>query len=232
VMVAGSSETVPGGSYANTVDTSNNGYKYRQFGFASQTEFKAVEDRLRLNFGTGWASGDPESSSLVAGNSGFQAHPSSELTTKNRTPYTEFRFHPDYRVDLILFRHILNRVQGAYYFRPAVDYDFSRNPNGQRLGGGAAIIWSRASEFIQTPGHKRDLGVEIDLSLYYQSKDGSLNDNPDKMGGFFTMLQYGVLFPLGGLGYMAGEKDTASKQGISLDTGAAQTLRWYAGILF
>ena len=25
------------------------------------------------------------------------------------------------------------------------------------------------------------------------------------MGGFFTMLQYGVLFPLGGLGYLPGE---------------------------
>ena len=99
---------------------------------------------------------------------------------------------------------ILSRVEGAYYFRPSVDYDFIRNPNGQKFGGGAAIIWSRASEFIQTPGHKRDLGVELDLQLYYQAKDGSLNDDPNKMGGFFTMLQYGVFFPLGGLDYLPG----------------------------
>jgi hypothetical protein len=51
----------------------------------------------------------------------------------------------------------------AYYFRPSVDYDFIRKQDGQKLGGGAAIIWSRASEFVQTPGHKADLGIEIDL---------------------------------------------------------------------
>ncbi|MBI5533173.1 MAG: TIGR04551 family protein [Deltaproteobacteria bacterium] len=227
VAIAGSAESLPGAAYRNTIDTTNNGYKFRQYGFSSQAELKAVEDRLRLNFGTGWASGDPESGLLTAGNNGFEAHPNS-----NKRTYKQFRFNPNYRVDLIMFRHILNRVQGAYYFRPSVDYDFSRNPNGQRLGGGAAIIWSRASEFVQTPGHRRDLGVEIDLSIYYQSKDGSLNDDPDKMGGFFTMLQYGVLFPLNGMDNMGKDKDEAARQGIGLSTSAAQTLRWYAGILF
>jgi uncharacterized protein (TIGR04551 family) len=227
VAVAGSAESLPGAAYANTTDTNNNGYKIRQYGFTSQAAFKAVEDRLRLNFGTGWSSGDPESGLLTAGNNGFDTH-----ANANKRTYKEFRFNPNYRVDLILFRHILNRVQGAYYFRPSVDYDFSRNPNGQRLGGGAAIVWSRASEFIQTPGHKRDLGVELDLTVYYQSKDGSLNDDPDKMGGFYTMIQYGVLFPLGGLDAMSKEKTEASAVGIGLSTSAAQTLRWYAGILF
>jgi len=149
--------------------------------------------------------------------------------------YSEFRFHPDYRVDLILWRNIIGRVEGAYYFRPSVDYDFTRTPEGQKLGGGASVIWSRASEFIQTPGHKRDLGLEFDLSLYYQSKDGALNDNPDKMGGFFTMLQYGVLFPLSGLGYLPGEKDQYKRDHPDqpeLDTATAQILRWYLGIFF
>lgn len=232
VMVQGSMENTPARPYRNTFDPTNNGWKLRQYGVATQTEFKAVEDRLRLNFGFGWSSGDPDVvgpqvGGLTPGNRGFQ-----EQTTNNRAIST-FRFHPDYRVDLILFRHILSRVQGAYYFRPAVDYDFSRNPNGQRLGGGLAVIWSRASEFVQTPGHRRDLGVEIDLSLYFQAKDGSLNDGPDKMGGFFTMLQYGVLFPLWGLDYMPGEKDlAATQQNLTLETSAAQTLRWYVGILF
>jgi uncharacterized protein (TIGR04551 family) len=227
VTVQGSSDTVPGGDYANPQDSKNPGYKFRQWGAAAQAELKAVEDRLRINFGTGWGSGDAESSSLVPATSGFQSH-----ANPNKRTYSEFRFHPNYRVDLIMFRHILNRVQGAYYFRPSVDYDFSRSPNGQRLGGGAAVIWARASEFVQTPGHRRDLGVEIDLTLYYQSKDGSLNDDPDKMGGFFTMIQYGVLFPLWGMNYMPGEKDAATQQNISLGTSTAQTLRWFCGILF
>src|SRR5262249_26550074 len=148
-------------------------------------------------FGFGWAEGDagllpepPRVSTLSASPNGSILGPQKP---GDRT-YSEFRFNPNYRVDLIFFRNILQRIQGAYYFRPSVDYDFSRTPQGQRMGGGAALIWSRASEFIQTPGHKRDLGIEADLSLYYQSKDGALNDNPDKMGGFFTMLQYGVFF--------------------------------------
>ena len=100
---------------------------------------------------------------------------------------------------MIFFRNILSQVEGAYYFRPSVDYDFLRHQDGQKLGGGAALIWSRASEFMQAPGHKRDLGVELDLQIYYQAKDGSLNDDATKNGGFFAMIQYGVFFPLGGL---------------------------------
>ncbi len=223
------------GNYKNTGDPANNGWKIRQYGVATQTEFKAVEDKLKLQFGFGWASGDPDlgpdiggAGSLAPSRTGSGVQPQ---LTRNRT-YSEFGFHPDYRVDLILFRNIMTRVQGSYYFRPSVDYDFSRSQNGQRFGGGAAIIWSRASEFVQTPGHHRDLGLELDLSLYFQSKDGSLNDNPDKMGGFFTALQYGVLFPLGGLGYLPGETSAAAASGIGLDTSAAQILRWYMGVLY
>ena len=92
----------------------------------------------------------------------------------------------------------------------------------------AALIWSRASEFIQTPGHQSDLGIELNFGLYYQAKDGTLNDDPDKLGGFFTSLQYGVLFPLGGLGYLSGEK------ALNPDLGnqTAQMVRWYLGVLF
>lgn len=216
------------GDYKSINGISPNGWKIRQYMFATQTEIKAVEDKLRVNFGFGWSSGDPD---LDDGS----IHPSELKLQPQRTydrTFSMARFHPDYRVDLILFRNILSRVQGAYYFRPSVDYDFIRYLNGQKFGGGAAVIWSRASEFVQTPGHHRDLGLELDVQLYYQAKDGSLNDNPDKMGGFFTMLQYGVLFPLGGLGYQKGEETKAIQNGVALDTSAAQVLRWYLGIMF
>src|SRR5260221_10038592 len=109
-----------------------------------------------------------------------------------------FRCNAAYRVDMILWHNILTRVKGAYYFKPEVDYDFTRNANGQRIGGGGAVVWSRASQFVQTPGHARDLGVELDFQLYYQAKDGTLNDDLSKMGGFYTSAQFGVLFPLAG----------------------------------
>lgn len=56
-----------------------------------------------------------------------------------------------------------------------------------------------------------------------------MNDDPSKIGGFYTMLQYGVFFPLGGLGYLPNQ--TA---GLNFDTGlsAAQTVRLFLGIAF
>ncbi|HKQ69279.1 MAG TPA: TIGR04551 family protein, partial [Polyangiaceae bacterium] len=219
-MVAGNIDN-PGNSESATV---------RQFGIAAQTELKAIENRLRLQFGFGWASGDsgivPDTQatntlvpSRTGGTSGL-----GKRVAGNRA-YSEFRFHPDYRIDLILNRNILGRVQGEYYFRPSVEYDFSRNAEGQKLGGGAALIWTRASEFMQTPGHARDLGIELDFTVYYQSKDGSLNDNPNKMGGFFTMAQYGVLFPLAGLNYLP------LPTGLP-ETSTAHTIRWFMGVLY
>ena len=35
-----------------------------QFGLATQTEYRAIEDKLHLEFGFGWASGDPWASTL------------------------------------------------------------------------------------------------------------------------------------------------------------------------
>ena len=201
----------------------NDPIKVRMWGLATQAEFRAVEDKLRIQFGHGWASGDPNVEGLAPGPNGLQARLS-------EGSISTFRFHPAYYVDYIFFRRILTRVQGAYYFRPSVEYDFVRNPNGQKFGGGAAIIWSRASEFVQTPGNKRDLGVELDLQLYYQAKDGSLNDDPNKMGGFYTALQYGVFFPLGGLEYLPKEQDTAKNPDWSLSS--AQTVRLILGVLF
>jgi uncharacterized protein (TIGR04551 family) len=201
----------------------------RQFGLAGEAQYTAVEDRLRVGLKFAYASGDSDVESLAATGSGLQP----QLTTDRN--FSTFRFHPDYRVDLILFRNILTRIEGAYLFRPSVEYDFFRDPDGQKVGGGAALIWSRASEFVQTPGHARDLGVELNFKLYYQARDGVLNDDAEKMGGFFTQLEYGVLFPLDGLGYLQGQQDayavyTPGEEPI--DTETAQTVRWYLGVLF
>jgi uncharacterized protein (TIGR04551 family) len=200
----------------------NNPIGIQQYGVAAQSEYRAIEDKLRLQFGFGWASGDPWATTLNT--------PNGLRTEANQSgPIATFAFHPDYRVDLIFYRHILGRVEGSYYFRPSVDYDFIRHPDGEKLGGGAAVIWSRASEFIQAPGHASDLGVELDATLYYQSKDGSLNDDPNKIGGFYTMLQYGVFFPLGGLSYLPGE---VTVPGFDAGLSAAQTARLVLGIVF
>ncbi len=226
------------GSIENTLSTPGSsdytsafggkGWKVQQYGLATELEQKLIEDRLRLQFKFGIASGDSWVNGLSPGTNGLQAHPGDNVIST-------FRFHPNYKIDLILHRNILTRVQGEYYFRPSADYDFLRNNNGQKLGGGVAAIWTRASEFVQTPGHDANLGVELDGKLYFQSKDGTLNDDPNKMGGFYTMLEYGVLFPLAGLGYPSAAADNLRRNlnnPSAANTSTAQIVRWYLGVLF
>ncbi|MBN1607394.1 MAG: TIGR04551 family protein [Polyangiaceae bacterium] len=219
-------DTDPGGS-------NYEGWRISQWGVAGELSQKLVEDRLKLSLHSGWASGDPDASQegggigLSPGLNGLQPQLGDDT-------FSTFRFNPNYRVDLILHRNLLTRVQGTYYFRPGVEYDFLRNPEGQRLGGAFAAIWSRASQFVQTPGHKRDLGIELNGTVYFQGKDGALNDDVEQMGGFYTMLQYGVLFPLGGLEYQPGEVEILSRNlgSQDIDTGIAHVFRWYLGVLF
>ena len=219
--------------YDNLRDPLADGWTIRQFGIAAQTQWNTLEDRLRLGFGFGYATGDDDVASLAPSQSASSGSSIERQLTLDRT-YSTFRFHPDYRVDLILFRNILRRVQGAYYFRPSLDYDFLRDPDGQRVGGGAAVIWSRASEPVQAPGHAPDLGLEIDLKLFYQISPGNLRADVEEMGGFYTAVEYGVLFPLDGLGYLPGEVDRYATAGTdtALDVDPAQIARWYLGIMF
>jgi uncharacterized protein (TIGR04551 family) len=220
--VQGSIENV-----STTKDMNDTGYKMRSWGFVTEIEQLLAENKLHLGFKTGWASGDADVDSLAPG-SGLQSqHGDHTIST--------FRFHPSYALDLILYRNILSRVQGTYYFRPSVKYDFLRDPNGQKIGGGISAIWSRASEFMQTPGHARDLGVEVNGQLYFQSKDGSLNDDPGRMGGFFAKLEYAVLFPMAGLGYTSTEAaiiNSNLRASDAADTNLAQALRLFLGVSF
>jgi uncharacterized protein (TIGR04551 family) len=221
--------------YVPSLNTSvANPVNVRQYGITTQTEVRAVDDKLDLQFGFGWASGDPYAyNTSSSGNAGALQPPNGLQPQYSQggqaSPISTFRFHPDYRIDLIFFRNILTRVEGAYYFRPSIDYDLLRHADGEKLGGGVAAIWSRASEFEQTPGHKRDLGIELDAQLYYQSKDGSLNDDPTKIGGFFAMLQYGVFFPLGGLNYLPG---LTPVPGFDASLSAAQIARLFLGVAY
>ena len=127
-------------------------------------------------------------------------------------------------MDLIFWRNIMRQIGGAYYFRPGVSYDFIRNNFGQLLGARADVIYSRASNPVQTWGNSADLGLEIDAQVYYRSEDG-----PDLLDGFYASIQYGIFFPFQGLGYLPGQTGTATS-----GTGGqnAQTLRLILGVQY
>lgn len=218
--------SVPGDSDYDNTGTGRDGWRINQWAVATEIEQKLVEDRLLLGFYFGWASGDGDVEGLVPPAGG-------EVQIGDRS-FDTFRFHPGYRVDLILNRNILSRVQGSYYFKPLAQYDFIRQDTGMRLGGRAEAIWTRASNFMQAPGHQADLGIELDATVYYQSKDGSLNDDPTLLGGFYAMMQYGVFFPLSGLGYQRSQQlpdaDSRPRGYDGLQT--AQMLRLFLGVAY
>ncbi len=190
--------------------------KFRQLGVALEMEYRLFDERLGLYFLSGFASGDSDAYGLAATNDpSLQRAPSG--TVGDRTIST-YQFHPDYRIDLILWRTVMRRVAGAYYFKPGLSYDFIRDPYGQLAGGRIDAVYSRAATPNQTWGHDGNLGLELDVSLYYRSEDG-----PDLLDGFYGLVQWGVLFPFDGLGY---DFDDAPK------TRNAMILRGVAGIAF
>lgn len=176
--------------------------KFRQLGIALEMEYRLYDDRLGIHFLTGLASGDKNSYGLAATNDPYlqaQENAGRQVEGSVRSVST-FQFHPDYRIDMILWRTIMRRVAGAYYFKPGISYDFIRDPYGQQAGARVDAIYSRAMESRQTYGQSANLGLELDLSLYYRSEDG-----PDLWDGFYTLVQFGILFPFQGLKYPTGD---------------------------
>jgi uncharacterized protein (TIGR04551 family) len=145
-------------------------------------------ERLELEAQAGLASGDP------APGLGYRA-PLSQLSTQPGDldgpqiavpadlELNNFRFNPDYHVDLILWRQIIGTVTDAFYGRIGGRY----SPLRDLWLGGAAIV-STALEPDSTPSGELPLGVELNLTASYQLEPG-----------FEAHLGYGVLVPLSGL---------------------------------
>ena len=209
------------GTIGNTLLSEFNSTSRRDilsFGFAFEGEYHLLNDQLGIYFNAGFASGDADSEGLTLNTAYTQRETSSGVTDHT---ISTMAFHPAYRVDLIFWRNIMRSIAGAYYFAPGLSYDFIRDSFGQLLGARANVVWSRASEPIQTWGNQADLGVEIDAQVYYRSEDG-----PDLLDGFYASLQYGIFFPLAGVGYLPGTG--------TMGTGGqnAQTLRLILGVAY
>jgi uncharacterized protein (TIGR04551 family) len=167
-----------------------------QFGAALETEVGDEDNRFRAGLDAGFASGDeapgfgafvrPGQTAPQAGDiDGPQANPPFDNEVNN------FRFHPDYHVDRILFREILGTVTDAIYLRPRVRYDLVTGIRG-RLTVALAGVVSFAAVPSSTPSGSAPLGVEIDPTIAYQSDFG-----------FEAALEQGTLFPLAGLDNVA-----------------------------
>jgi uncharacterized protein (TIGR04551 family) len=145
-----------------------------QIGFAAQSNVEVGPANVGFDFG--YASGDdapgfgayPRFGDAVPQPGAFdgaQANPPMDRTVDN------FRFHPDYRIDQILFREIIGTITDAIYVRPHVAATLLRIGKGH-LEASAALIASWAVEAMSTPNNQKSLGIEIDPELRYVSRDG------------------------------------------------------------
>jgi uncharacterized protein (TIGR04551 family) len=166
--------------------------KSRQFGTALESEVGRPEGRLGAGLDLGFASGDPAPGFGVFPRAGQAAPKTGDLDGAQAAPPRDnridnFRFHPDYRIDQILFREIIGAVTDAFYLRPHARWRLMRLGPGT-LTAAVALIASFAACASSTPGGKHPLGLEIDPTVVYAARDG-----------FQAALEYAVLFPFAGL---------------------------------
>ncbi|HVV87147.1 MAG TPA: TIGR04551 family protein, partial [Kofleriaceae bacterium] len=158
-----------------------------QFGMALESDVLVRDGRGRLGLDAGVASGDdapgfgafpqPGAPAPKPGDlDGPQADPPGDTTVDN------FRFHPDYHIDRILFREIIGTVTDAIYLRPHARVVLA-DLGHARLELGLAAIASWAVAVQSTPGNARTLGLELDPDLTYRS------------GAFRIALEHALFLP-------------------------------------
>ncbi len=162
-----------------------------QWGLALESTFVPVPRVFALGLDLGAASGDPAP--------GFGAFPGTrgpgqpgdregaQLVPPFDMRVDNFRFHPNYRIDRILFRELIGTVTDAFYLRPHADLTFFEHPSG-RMRLELAGVFSAALEASSTPGGDALLGVELDPTLSYENDEG-----------WSVVAEYAALFPLAGL---------------------------------
>lgn len=170
--------------------------KSNQLGAAFESTFGNPDEPFATGLDAGYASGDPAPGFGVVQRAGAAATRRGDLDGPQANPPRDnridnFRFHPDYRVDRILFREILGAVTDAVYVRPHARLRLAKARSTQ-LTGHLAGIFSHAVEASSTPSGKGPLGFEIDPSLTFETN------------AFLAALDYAVLFPLAGLDNVQG----------------------------
>jgi uncharacterized protein (TIGR04551 family) len=178
----------------------------RQWGGSLLTEYQVSPNRVTVGGEIGAASGDdapgfgnvPSNRKAFTATDPYPPYGSLEgpqwIPGKDRS-IRNFRFNPAYRVDLVLWRHVLGEVTDAFYVKPKLRWDILP---GLRLD--VSMIYSQALYSQSTPSAAQDasgnlvnkghasLGLEADSMLTYTSGDG-----------FQAWGQWGVLQPLAGL---------------------------------
>lgn len=136
------------------------------------------------------------------------------LFDRRVTKLKSFYFNPDYKVDQLLFRYGLGTVTDAVYIKPFVQYDLFEGDR-DALAGRLELMYARALQSEATPGNNPNLGVEIDVKLFYEEK-----------GVFFAGFDWGILFPLKGMNVTADYGCAPGANGQPTQCHNARSARW------
>jgi uncharacterized protein (TIGR04551 family) len=200
----GSVDLVASAPSAAMLDVRN--YNIRKYGGSGRFTFRGFEGKLRLGLESGFASGDQWDNIPQGATNLAYANPFGDPAAASGATLSQFAFNRDYKVDLILWRHLVGAVSNAAYFKPFVQYDITRSITFK-----VANVTSLALKKVATPGNDRVYGTEFDGDLGYAGN------------GLFVGISYGVLFPLGAMGHpdtVAGYSDPTT---MATNTGSAST---------
>jgi uncharacterized protein (TIGR04551 family) len=185
----------------------------RMFGGVGRYTWTALENRLKLGLEVGYASGDSTPNSPKGRTHIAYQQP---LGSGGDNTITNFAFNRDYKVDLIMFRHLFGAVTNAVYGKPFVSYELTKSITAK-----LSNVTAGAPRANATPGNSNALGTEFDADIGYSN------------GGFSAGMSGGVLIPLAGLAH----PDTASGTDIGYgsnigDGGTAYTILARAMVTF
>ncbi len=172
-----------------------------QHGGSVNMEYKLLKDSLTIRLLVAWATGDSAPGWGVRPLLDVSDNPNKWDGTQappGDTNITNFRFDPDFIVDMIFWRQLVGTVTDALIIRPGVQYNLTEG-----FGARLDAVYSRAWFAQSTPSSSfgafgdegatlgspdSNLGLEFDLKLFFNSEDG-----------FHAWAQYGLFIPFGGL---------------------------------
>jgi uncharacterized protein (TIGR04551 family) len=166
-------------------------HNIRKLGGAGRFTWKGVEGKLRLGVEGGFASGDQWDNSIEGRTNIAYARLLGDptvCTAASKCTFKQFMFDRDYKVDMILWRHLIGAVTNAGYAKPFLSYDLTKS-----IMFKVSNITSFALKPVATPGNSRMYGTEF---------NGDLGYNGHRL---FAGFSYGVLFPFSAMSHPANQ---------------------------
>jgi len=172
--------------FTQNIDTPASDKDFLAFGGVLQLELQ--HEKLSYELEVGFATGDdvaygPYGSSFVAPDETYASDLDGRLQSNRRIE--RFLFHRDYHVDLLLYREVIGAVTNTVYVKPSVTAHLLKSSE-QVLGATLSVLYGHALERESTPGREAPLGVESDLTIFFEVPGIGRAD-----------FETGILVPLG-----------------------------------